>query len=81
VHTVVDFADSMRIRLFDLLARGSAAPAVLKLLEARGQSVRRALVLGAEGLRGGPKLTLLSGAEAASPQLPSRVVDLLRAGT
>jgi pimeloyl-ACP methyl ester carboxylesterase len=79
VHAVVDFADSMRIRLFDLLARGAAAPAVLKLLEGRGQSVRRAVVLGAEGLRGGPKLTLLSGAEADSPQLPSRVVDLLRA--
>lgn len=81
VHAVVDFADSMRIRQFDLLARGTAAPAVLKLLEARGQSVRRAVVLGADGLRGGPKLTVLSGAEAASAQLPSRVVDLLRAGT
>jgi len=80
VHAVVDFADSMRIRQFDLLARGTAASAVLKLLEVRGPSIRRAVVLGADGLRGGPKLTLLSGAEAASAQLPSRVVDLLRAG-
>jgi pimeloyl-ACP methyl ester carboxylesterase len=80
VHAVLDFVDSMRIRLFDLLVRGTAAPAALKLLEARGPAVRRAVVLGADGLRGGPKLTLLSAAEAGSAQLPSRVVDLLRAG-
>lgn len=80
VHAVADFADSMRIRLFDLLARGGAAAAVLKLLEGRGQSVRRAVVLGADGLRGGARLTVLSAAEAGSAQLPSRVVELLRAG-
>jgi pimeloyl-ACP methyl ester carboxylesterase len=80
VHAVVDFAGSMRIRLFDLLARGSAAAAVLKLLAGHGQSVRRAVVLGADGLRGGPKLSALSSAEADSPQLPARIVDLLRPG-
>lgn len=80
VHAVADFADSMRIRLFDLVARGVAAPAVLKLLEARGPAIRRAVALGADGLRGGPRLTVLSAAETASPQLSSRVVELLRAG-
>ncbi len=80
VHAVADFVDSMRIRSFDLLVRGTAAQAAQRLLEARGQAVRRVVVLGADGLRGGPKLTLLSTADTASPQLPSRVVDLFRAG-
>jgi pimeloyl-ACP methyl ester carboxylesterase len=80
VHAVSDFVDSMRIRSFDLLARGAAAAAAQKLMEVRSHAVRRVVVLGADGPRSGPKLTLLSAAEAASPQLPSRVVDLLRAG-
>jgi hypothetical protein len=50
----------------------------LRILEARGTAVRRTLVLGSSTLRSGPKLTVLSVAEAASPQLPARVVDLLR---
>jgi pimeloyl-ACP methyl ester carboxylesterase len=80
VHAVVDFVDSMRIRAFDLLVRGDMAPAALQLLEWRGPAIRRVVALGADGLRGGPKLTVLSAAEAASPQLPARVVDLLKAG-
>jgi pimeloyl-ACP methyl ester carboxylesterase len=79
VNAVGDFVDSMRIRLFDLLVRGAAAPVALKLLEARGSLVRRVVILGADGLRGGPKLTLLSAADVADAQLPARVVDLLRA--
>ena len=81
VHAVADFADSMRIRRFDLVARGAAAPAVLQLLQARGEAVRRAVVLDADGLRGRPGLTLLSAAEAASAQLPARIVELLAAGS
>ncbi len=79
-HAVLDFIDSMRIRQFDLLVRGDAAAAALKLLEARDSTVRRVVALGVDGMRGGPKLTLLSAAEAASPQLPWRIVDLLRVG-
>jgi pimeloyl-ACP methyl ester carboxylesterase len=80
VHAVVDFVDSMRIRTFDLLVRGNVAPAALQLLELRGPAIRRVVVLGADGLRGGPKLTVLSAAEAASAQLPARIVDLLKVG-
>ncbi len=80
VHAVVDFVDSMRIRTFDLLLRGATCAAALPLLELRGAAIRRVVALGAEGLRSGPRLTLLSATEAASPQLPSRIVDLLKAG-
>ncbi|MEJ0099679.1 MAG: alpha/beta fold hydrolase [Pseudomonadota bacterium] len=80
ISAVVDFIDSMRIRQFDLLARGDAAAAVLKLFEARGPAIRRAVLLGAAGVRSAPKITLLSAADAASPQLPARLVDLLGAG-
>jgi len=79
VHAVGDFVDSMRIRQFDLIARGPAAAAALKLLETRGPAVRRVVLLGADGVRGAPKLLLLSAAETASPQLPARLVELLRA--
>jgi len=78
VNAVADFVDSMRIRAFDLLVRGDAAPAALKILEIRGPAVRRVVILGASVMRGGPKVTALSAAEAASVQLPARVVDLLR---
>jgi pimeloyl-ACP methyl ester carboxylesterase len=80
VHAIADFVDSMRIRSFDLVARGTAAQVALKLLETRGPSVRRVVMLGVDGVRSGPKVTVLSSAEVASPQLPSRIVDLLRAG-
>lgn len=79
VHAVVDFVDSMRIRSFDLVVRGAVAPAALQLLEQRGAAVRRVVVLGVDGLRGGPKLTVLSTNDAANPQLPARMVDLLKA--
>jgi pimeloyl-ACP methyl ester carboxylesterase len=80
VHAVVDFVDSMRIRTFDLLVRGAISPAALQLLDLRGAAIRRVVALGADGLRSGPRLTLLSATEAASAQLPSRIVDLLKAG-
>ena len=80
VQAVGDFLDTMRIRSFDLLVRGVAGPVALKLLETRGPAVRRVVILGADSMRGGPKITVLSSAEAASAQLPSRVVELLRAG-
>ena len=80
VHAVMDFVSSMRILQFDLVVQGAAAPAAYQLLETCGQALRRVVILAADGLRGGPKLTLLSAAETASEQLPSRVVDLLRAG-
>lgn len=76
-HAVLDFVDTMRIRLFDLVVRGALVPAAQALLETRGQSVRRVVVLGGDDVRGGPRLVLLSAAEAASPQLPARMVELL----
>jgi pimeloyl-ACP methyl ester carboxylesterase len=77
VHAVMDFVDSMRIRVFDLVVSGALAPAAHKLQGARGRSVRRIVVLGGDGLRGGPGFTLLSAAEVAGPQLAARVVELL----
>lgn len=77
VCAVTDFVDSMRIRLFDLVVHGAMAPAALALLQARDQSVRRIVVLGGDGLRAGPRLSLLTAAEVASPQFTSRVVELL----
>jgi hypothetical protein len=76
----VDFVDSMRIRTFDLLVRGRIAPAALQLLELRGAAIRRVIALGADGVPSGPRLTVLTAAEAADPQLPARIVDLLKAG-
>jgi pimeloyl-ACP methyl ester carboxylesterase len=78
VNAVTDFVDSMRIRTFDLVVRGEAAPVALRILEARGPAVRRVLMLGSPAVRSGPKLTVISVAEAASPQLAGRVVELLR---
>lgn len=78
VHAIADFVDTMRIRTFDLLARGAGAHVALTLLEMRGPAVRRVLILGADGMRGGPKVTVLSSAEIGSLQFPSRVVELLR---
>jgi len=59
------------------VVHGALAPAALKLLQARDQSVRRIVVLGGDGLRAGPRLSLLAAAEVASPQFTTRVVDLL----
>lgn len=79
-HAVMDFVDSMRIRRFDLLVNSALAPTAMQLLEVRGQSVRRVVVLGGEGLPSGPKLLLLSATEASSPRLPARVLELLGGG-
>jgi pyruvate dehydrogenase E2 component (dihydrolipoamide acetyltransferase) len=76
-RAVTDFVDSMRIRQFDLVVPGALAPAAQELLEERGQAVRRIVVMGGDGLRGGSKYLLLSAAEVASPQFPARLVDLL----
>jgi pimeloyl-ACP methyl ester carboxylesterase len=74
VHATCDFLDNMRIRSVDLIARGNAAAAVLRLLELRGETIRRALVIGAaDAPRGTPKLTALSEAEAQ----PAPLVQLL----
>jgi pimeloyl-ACP methyl ester carboxylesterase len=77
VHAVMDFVDSMRIRVFDLVVSSALVPAAHRLLETRGGAIRRIVVLGGDGLRGGPQFTLLSAAEVADPQMPARVVELL----
>ena len=81
VHTVQDFVDSMRIRSFDVLARGASDAAALRLLEQRGNAVRRVVLLApASATRGGPKVIVVAAADAAAANLPERLVTLL-AGT
>jgi pimeloyl-ACP methyl ester carboxylesterase len=77
LHAVTDFVDSMRIRVFDLVVRGEMLPVARKLLETRGQAVRRVVVLGGEGLAGGARISLLSSREVQAPDFPGRVVELL----
>lgn len=77
VHAVCDFVDSMRIRSFDLIARGAASAAVLALLEQRN-AVRRAVLLApADGVRSTTKVSVVSPSEAADPGLPRQVLSLL----
>lgn len=74
VHAAGDFLDSMRIRSVDIIARGTACAAALRLLEQRGDAVRRVLLVGAPGnLRGNAKVTPLGEAEAQ----PQRLIELL----
>jgi pimeloyl-ACP methyl ester carboxylesterase len=82
ISTVGDFVDSMRIRSFDLLARGGSEAAALRLLEQRGAAVRRViLVAPLATTRGGPRVTVLSAADATAASLPERLVELLAAAT
>jgi pimeloyl-ACP methyl ester carboxylesterase len=75
VHAAGDFLDSMRIRSVDIIARGAAATAALRLLELRPDAVRRVLLVGAAAnLRGGPRVSMLSEAEAQ----PARIIELLQ---
>lgn len=74
VHVACDFLDSMRIRVVDVLARGRAAAAALRLLELRGSALRRVVLIDAAGIiRPGPGLAVLTAAEAT----PARLVELL----
>lgn len=74
VHAVGDFLDNMRIRQVDLIARGGAAAAALKVLEQRDGTVRRVVLIGAPGTpRAGSKVVALSEAEAQ----PAALVRLL----
>lgn len=74
VHVACDFLESMRIRQVDVIARGHAAAAALRLLEQRGGVVRRVVLIDAVGSAPvGPQLTALTAA-AATPQ---RLVALL----
>lgn len=80
VNTVTDFIDSMRIRTFDLVVRGAAAPVAGRLLETRAAAVRRVVLIApVPEQRGGPKVTALSAADAARTDLAARLVDLLGA--
>ena len=74
VNVVCDFLDSMRIRTIDVVARGQAAVAALRLLEQRGDTLRRVvLVDAAQTGRSGLPLVLLTDVEAT----PQRLVELL----
>ncbi|HUG73499.1 MAG TPA: alpha/beta fold hydrolase [Steroidobacteraceae bacterium] len=75
LHAVSDFLDSMRIRSFDLLARGAAAGTALRLLELREAAARRVVLLGATGpVRGTPKVVVLAAAEGQA----ARLLELLQ---
>lgn len=80
VNTVTDFVDSMRIRAFDLVVRGTAAPVAARLLETRAAAVRRVVMLApVPEQRGGPKVTVLSAVDSERTDLAARLVDLLGA--
>jgi pimeloyl-ACP methyl ester carboxylesterase len=63
VNALADFLDSMRIRSVDLLARGDGAEIAQRLARLRGPGVR--------------KVVLLTAAEAASPELPQKLLATL----
>lgn len=82
LHAMVDFIDSMRLRSVDVLARGDAAGPALQLLEQRGATVRRVVLLGPPaGIRSAPKVLVLPEQEAAAPELAVRLVALLASPT
>ena len=63
VNALADFLDSMRIRSVDLLARGDGAGIAQQLAKLRGAGVR--------------KLVVLSAADAASADLPRKLLATL----
>ncbi|HMA11940.1 MAG TPA: alpha/beta fold hydrolase [Steroidobacteraceae bacterium] len=63
VNALTDFLDSMRIRSVDLLVRGDGAGIAQQLAKLRGAGVRR--------------VVLLTAAEAASPDLPQKLLAAL----
>jgi pimeloyl-ACP methyl ester carboxylesterase len=76
VHAVVDFLDNMRIRQVDLVARGGAATAALRVLEQRADSVRRVVLIGAPAAqRAGSKVLVLDAAEATPEALVRLLAD------
>jgi pimeloyl-ACP methyl ester carboxylesterase len=81
-HAVVDFVTTMRIRRFDLVARGTGCGAAMQVLEHQGAQVRRVLLLGgATPVRSSTQVTSLSLAEADAPDFASRLVQLLAGPT
>jgi len=76
VHAVADFLDNMRIRQVDLIARGGAAAAALKVLEQREGAVRRVVLIGAPGTpRAGSKVMVLRPDEAQAATLVQLLAD------
>lgn len=63
VNALTDFLDSMRIRSVDLLVRGDGAEIAQRLVKLRGAGVR--------------KVVTLSAADAASTDLPHRLLATL----
>jgi pimeloyl-ACP methyl ester carboxylesterase len=63
VNALADFLDSMRIRSVDLVARGDGADIAQRLAKQRGSGVRR--------------VVLLSATEAASADLPQKLLAAL----
>jgi pimeloyl-ACP methyl ester carboxylesterase len=77
VHAVVDFADAMRIRRFDLLAREQGCDAALLVLAQRAAAVRRVVLLGGSGAKAGAEVTALPLSAASEPDFAARLVSLL----
>ena len=63
INALTDFLDSMRIRSVDLLVRGDGAEIAQRLARQRGAGVR--------------KVVVISAAEAASPDLPQKLLAAL----
>jgi pimeloyl-ACP methyl ester carboxylesterase len=79
VHAVTDFVESMRIRQFDLIARGESCAAARRLAETRSGVVRRMVLVGDPAARpaaGLEALTLASGADQ-DPGFSARVLSHL----
>ena len=82
VHAVLDFVDSMRIRRFDLLAREQGCGVALRVLEQRGDAVRRTVLCGGSGAaKSAAGVTSLTLAEADAAPFPARLVELLAGPT
>lgn len=77
VHAVFDFVDAMRIRKFDLIASEQGCEAALRVLAERGSAVRRVVLLGSSAAKVPSAVTVLSASDAASPDLPAKLVSLL----
>jgi pimeloyl-ACP methyl ester carboxylesterase len=82
VQAVQDFIGSMRIRQFDLLARGEGCVAARRLAQQLAGAVQRLVLLGDAGAGVAPARNVLAlpRAEADSPGLPARVLAFLAAG-
>lgn len=75
VHAVSDFLDNMRIRSADLIAQGTSVAAARRLMQLRGDGIRRVVLVDADGgaTSVAPGITVLTTGEAT----PARLIEIL----